>query len=165
MHLHTKSKLFSIHKKMKILNDENKTVYEVESKAISIHDTTYIRDEHNRQVAVLTCKPISMHETHLIEMASGEQIEIKTELFHLMEDVIRIDALGWELHGDLLQHDYQLVDMNGQVIAATHHKWVSLHDTYDIEVADEGDMDRIISVYVTLEKIIRSREQRRMNHD
>lgn len=55
--------------------------------------------------------------------------------------------------------------MSGQVIAATHHKWVSLHDTYDIEVADEGDMDRIISVYVTLEKIFRSREQRRMKHN
>lgn len=163
MLLHTKSKMLSIHQKMSVLNEEEQVVYTVESKAISIHDTTFIRDAEGRDVATLTHKPISLHETHDIAMASGETIELRTELFHFTDDVIHLEGLGWELHGDMLQHNYEIVDGEGRVLASAHHKWVSVHDVYFIDVLDESQIDRIVCVYVALEKIVRERESRRMN--
>ncbi len=164
MLLHTKAKMLSLHQKIEILDEADKAVYHVESKVVSMHDTTYIYDAQHRQLAVMKRKPVSLHETHDITLASGEEIEIRTELFHLMNDVIRIDSLGWELHGDVLQHNYELINENGQVIATTHHKWVSLHDVYYIDILQEKDVDRIVCIYVMLEKIIRGREQRRENN-
>lgn len=161
MLLHTKAKLFSLHQKMEILNEGEELVYEVESKVLSIHDTTYIRNAQGQEIGVLTHKPVSLHETHKIELANGEEFEIRTELFHVMKDVINIDSLGWQLQGDILQHDYQLADGMGNIIATAHHKWVSVHDVYYIDVIDEAQIDRIICVYVALEKIIRERENRR----
>ena len=164
MLLHTKAKMFSLHQKIEILNEADEPVYHVESKVFSLHGITYIYDAQNRQLAVMKRKPVSLHETHDITLASGEEIEIRTELFHLMNDVIRIDSLGWELHGDFLQHNYELIDQNGQVVATTHHKWVSLHDVYYIDILRENEVDRIVCIFVMLEKIIRGREQRRENN-
>ncbi len=165
MLLHTKAKMLSIHKKIEIMDEDDRVVYEVESKAVSVHDTTFIRKADGEEIAKVTKKPISMHETHTIEMASGEEIDIKTEWFHLMNDVIKIDSMGWELHGDVLQHNYELYDAMGNLVASTHRKWVSLHDVYYIDIRNESLTDRIVCVYVTLEKIIRDREQGRMNNN
>ncbi len=161
MLLHTKSKLLSIHQKMDILDEEDCVVYTVESKVVSIHNTTTISNAAGQEVAVLTHKPISLHETHDLVMASGEKIELRTELFHFTDDVVDLSGIGWQLRGDMLQHSYEIVDEAGRVLASAHHKWVSLHDVYYIDVLDESQTDRIVCIYVALEKIIRERETRR----
>ncbi len=163
MLLHAKSKMLSIHKKMEIMDEDDRVLYTVESKAISIHDTTYIRNAVGETIATISHKPISLHETHEIEFADGERVEVRTEWFHVMNDVIDLDGLGWQLRGDVLQHNYEFVNQLGAVMARTHQKWVSLHDVYYIDVLDEGQLDRIVCIYVALERIIREREIRREN--
>lgn len=163
MLLHSKSKMFSLHAKMEIMDEADEVIYTVESKALSIHNTTYVRDAQGREVAVITNKPVSLHETHDVRMASGEQFELRTELMHLMDDVIDLEGIGWQLRGDMLQHNYQILNERGETVATTHQKWVSVHDVYYIDVLDEGQADKIVSIYVALEKIIRARELRREN--
>ena len=163
MLLHAKSKMLSIHKKMEIMDEDDRVLYTVESKAISIHDTTYIRNAEGETIATISHKPISLHETHEIEFADGERVEVRTEWFHVMNDVIDLDGLGWQLRGDVLQHNYEFVNQLGAVMARTHQKWVSLHDVYYIDVVDERQLDRIVCIYVALERIIREREIRREN--
>ena len=163
MLLHSKSKMFSLHQKMEIMDEADQVVYTVESKVLTIHNTTYVHNAQGDEVAVITNKPVSLHETHEIRMASGEQFEMRTELMHLMDDVIDLDGIGWQLRGDMLQHNYQILNERGEMIATTHQKWVSVHDVYFIDVLDEGQVDKIVSVYVALEKIIRARELRREN--
>lgn len=165
MLLHTRSKLLSIHQKMDILDEDDRVVYTVESKVVSIHNTTTVTDADGQEVAVLTHKPISLHETHDIAMASGEKIELRTELFHFTDDVVDLTGVGWQLRGDMLQHNYEIVDGDGRVLATAHHKWASLHDVYTIDILDESQTDRIVCVYVALEKIIRERETRRANSE
>ena len=163
MLLHTKARIMSIHDKVQVLDEADQVVYSVQSKVLSIHHATTVRDAQGREVAKITQKPISLHETHDIEMASGEKIELRTELFHVMQDVIDLEGLGWRLHGDILEHDYEILDQRGQTIASAHHKWVSVHDVYYIDVMDESQMDKIVCVYLALEQIIRMRELQRAN--
>ena len=163
MLLHTKARIMSIHDKVEVLDEADQVVYSAESKVLSIHHATTVRDAQGREVAKITQKPLSLHETHDIEMASGEKIELRTELFHVMKDVIDLEGLGWRLHGDILEHDYEILDQRGQAIASAHHKWVSVHDVYYIDVMDESQMDKIVCVYLALEQIIRMRELQRAN--
>ena len=163
MLLHAKSKMLSIHKKMEIMDESDQVLYTVESKAISIHDTTYVRNAAGETIATIKHKPISLHETHIIELAGGEEAEVRTEWFHVMQDVIDLEGLGWQMRGDILQHNYEFVNSLGGVLARTHQKWVSLHDVYYIDVQDESQLDKIVAVYVALERIIREREIRREN--
>ena len=163
MLLHTRARIMSIHDKVQVLDEADEVVYSAESKVLSIHHATTVRDAQGREVAKITQKPISLHETHDIEMATGEKIELRTELFHVMQDVIDLEGLGWRLHGDILEHDYEILDQRGQTIASAHHKWVSVHDVYYIDVMDESQMDKIVCVYLALEQIIRMRELQRAN--
>lgn len=154
MKLQIKSKLASIHDKMDITNENGEKMYHVQSKVFSIHNFTYLTRATGEEVAKISRKVVSVHDTHYIEMNGGPTIELKEELFHLTKDVLNIDALGWQLLGDIVQHDYRLVDGQGTLLAETRRKWVTVHNTYEVDVLDEDNMDLIAAILVTLDKIV-----------
>ncbi len=165
MKLKMKAKLASIHNKISITDEEGGLVYQVYSKVFSLHNVTYLTDGEGEEIAVITRKPVSMHDIHTIQLVDGTEIELRTELLHLTKDVLDIEALGWQLTGDLTQHDYQLRDDQGQLLAQTHRKWLSLHDTYEVDVVDEERMDLIVAVLVALDKIVGDRQRVIQNAD
>ena len=158
MKLKMKAKIASIHNKISITDEEGGLVSQVHSKVFSLHNVTYLTDGEGEEIAVITRKPVSMHDVHTIQLVDGTEIELRTELLHLTRDVLDIEALGWQLTGNLLQHDYQLKDDQGQLLAQTHRKWLSLHDTYEVDVVDEERMDLIVAVLVALDKIMADRQ-------
>ena len=124
-------------------------------------EATYLKRAHGEEVATITCKVVSLHDTHLIEMKNGQTVELRSELLHATKDVLDIEALGWQLVGDLVQHNYRLADVNdeGRLLAQTHRRWLSLHNTYEIEILDEARADLIVAVLVALDKIVEDRER------
>lgn len=159
MKLKMKSKIASIHSKISITDEEGNLVYQVHSKVFSLHDVTYLTDGKGEEIAVITRKPVSMHDAHTIQLVDGTEIELRSELLHLTRDVLDIEALGWQLTGDLVQHNYQMMDDQGQMLAQTHRKWLSLHDTYEVDILDEERMDLIVAVLVALDKIVGDRQR------
>lgn len=157
MNLHMKSKVFSLHGKMDILDEEENIVYTVESKAISIHNKTYLQDSQGNEIAYIYRKPISLHETHFVEMNNGVNFELRTEWFHIVKDIINIEELGWSLRGDFFQHNYEILDENERVIASTHMKWFSIHKVYYIDIMDDSKIDTIVALDVALERIMQDR--------
>lgn len=160
MKMRIKSKIASLHSKMEITDENGQAQYYVHSKVLSLHNVTYIDRADGETVATLTRKPVSAHEVHLIEMADGTTVEIRTELWHVTKDILDIDELGWNLVGSAVQHDYKLMDSEGQVLAESHRKWLSLHNTYEVDVVDEAQMDKIVAVLVSLDKILGERQLR-----
>lgn len=165
MKLKMKAKIASIHNKISITDEEGNLVYQVHSKVFSLHNVTYLADGEGEEIAVITRKPVSMHDVHTIQLVDGTEIELRTELLHLTKDVLNIEALGWQLTGDLTQHDYQLTDDQGQLLAQTHRKWLSLHDTYEVDIVDEERMDLIVAVLVALDKLVAERQRVIQNAD
>jgi len=161
MKLQMKAKIASIHNKIEITDEHKRAVYHIKSKVLSVHDMTYLTRADGEEVATITRKVVSLHDTHFIEMSSGMTVELSSELLHLTKDVLNIEALGWRLEGDLIQHDYRLVDLDdgGRVLAQTHRKWLTLHNTYMIEIIAEESMDLIVAVLVALDKIVADRER------
>lgn len=159
MKLTMKAKIASVHNKIDITDEDGNAVYRVHSKVLSLHNVTYLTDGEGGEIAVITRKPVSFHDTHTIELMDGTEIELRAELLHLTRDVLDIEALGWQLTGDLVQHNYQLTDDQGQLLAQTHKKWISLHNTYQVDIVDEERMDLIVAVLVALDKIVGDRQR------
>lgn len=161
MKLQMKAKIASIHNKIEVVDEQKRPVYHIQGKIFSIHDVTCLRKANGEEVATITRKVVSLHNTHLIEMRDGRTIELQSELLHLTKDVLNIEALGWQFVGDIVQHNYRLVDVDdeGRLLAQTHRKWVTLHNTYEIEILDEENMDLIVAVLVALDKIVGDRER------
>lgn len=159
MELRMKSKRMSLHRKAQVTNSRGEILYCIHSKAVSLHDSTFVSRGDGAQVAIITRRPVSVHSTHLIQMADGREIELRAELLHLTKDVLDIDTLGWHLVGDVVQRDYWLMDGEGQMLAQARRKWLTLHNTYEIEVEEEGQLDTIIAVLAALDKIVEDRRR------
>lgn len=166
MKLLMKAKIASIHHKIEVTDEQKKPVYHIQGKVLSVHDVTYLRRADGEEVATISRKVVSLHDTHFIEMKDGRTIELQSELFHLTKDVLNIEALGWQFEGDIVQHNYRLVDVDdeGRLLAEAHRKWMSLHNTYELEILDEENMDLIVAVLVALDKIVEDRERVERNN-
>lgn len=162
MKYYLKQKLVPLHHAMKIFDEQDELAYEVESKMLSLHDKTYLKDAQGNEVAYLHAKAFSLHEVHYVDMANGTSFELSTELFHLTKDIIHIDALGWELHGDITSHDYQIIDeASHSILATVHRKFFSLHDVYEIEIFNEEMRDILMAAIIVLEHIHSGRDAAR----
>lgn len=163
MNLHLKNKILSMHHEIDIFDEADNQVYKVKSKAISIHDKTTISNAQGEEIASIHRKVISIHETYFVEMSNGISFDMRTELLHIFKEVIDIEALGWKILGNFMEHNYRIEDASGRLLASAHRKWISVHEKYAIDIQDESQADIIIAVYVVLEHIITMREAETVN--
>lgn len=156
MNLHIKAKVFSIHHKMDVLNDADEPVYRVSGKVVSIHDKTYLEDADGNKVAYIHAKAVSLHHVYYVEMVDGENFELSEQLFH-MKDIIDVPELGWQIRGNVLAFDFEIVDVDGRVLATAHRKLVSVHGVYDLEIADESRADELVALFIVVNHIVQAR--------
>ncbi len=156
--LFTSSKIFSLHRRIEVVNDREEVVYRAESKAISLHDRTEIFDAAGNLVAKMWKKVLTLHERHFIEMADGTNFQLSNELWHLIKDVTNVEELGWQLRGNIMALNFELYDADGSVIAVIGQKMFSLHDKYCIDIYKPEHEQKVIAILITLQHMIRDRE-------
>ncbi len=158
--LFTSSKVFSLHHRIEITDDQGTVAYRAESKAISLHDRTELFDAAGNSVAKIWKKLISLHERHYIAMADGTEFQFSNELWHIVKDVTNIEGLGWQLRGNVLGLNFELYDSDGSIIAVIGQKLISIHDKYCIDIYKPEHEQKVIAILITLQHMIRDRENR-----
>ena len=159
--LYTSTKVFSLHHRIEITDENKNVVYRSNAKVISLHDKTELYKASGEHVAHIERKLISLHERHYVTMDSGLHFEISNELFHIIKDVTNIIGLDWQLRGNILALNFELYDKDGSVIAVIGQKWISIHDKYCIDIYRPEYEEIIVAVLVTLQHMIRDREASR----
>ena len=156
--LYTSSKVFSLHHRIEVTDDAGQVVYRAESKAISLHDRTQIFDAQDNLVAKMWKKILTLHERHFIEMADGTDFQLSNELWHLVKDITNVEGLGWQLRGNIMALNFELYDVDGSIIAVIGQKMFSLHDKYCIDIYKPEHEQKVITILITLQHMIRDRE-------
>lgn len=156
--LFTTSKVFTLHKKIDITDENENVVYHAETKFPSIRDKTDITDASGNQIAHVERKIFTLHERHFVNMADGMDFEISNELLHIIKDVTNIVGLGWQLKGNILGLNFELYDENGEVIAVIAQKLFSVHDKYSIDIYRPEHEKVVIAILITLQHMIKDRE-------
>lgn len=156
--LFTTSKVFTIHKKTDITDEQENVVYRSWTKFPSLHDKTDITDAAGNQVAHIERKFFTLHERHFITMADGTSFQLSNELWHLIKDISNIEGLGWVLRGNIAALNFQLWDEHDQIIAVISQKIISLHDKYCVDIYQADKEKTIIAILVTLQHMIKDRE-------
>ena len=154
----TSSKVFSLHHRIEITDDQEAVVYRAESKFFSLHDKTDIYDAFEQPVAHIERKVLTLHQRHFVTMAAGTAFELSNELFHLIKDIINIEGLGWQLQGNILGLNFQLYDETGGIVAVISQKMFSLHDKYCIDIYRPECEDIVVAILITLQHMIRDRQ-------
>jgi uncharacterized protein YxjI len=102
-------------------------------------------------------KVLAIRPTFEIYNAQGQlQAQIKKKILNLIGSQWWMEnSSGQEIakvHGNILEHDYKVQSTDGQQIAQIHKKWVSVRDSYCVEIQNPSfDPFLVVSYAISMD--------------
>ncbi len=137
---HCEGKLFSLSKKMKMIEDAtDQAIYHFRKKIISLLPVYYLSDSTEKQIAVIKRR-----------FSFRPKVEIESDNGNFMID------------GDYFGHNFTLFEDNNEVASVTK-KWVSWGDSYEIAIHNEKQSQFFVALIILIDRIFHE-NKRRNNH-
>lgn len=148
MKLFVKEKLFSIHNRYYIYNENEEIEYEIESKAISIGDKTTIYDKEHNSIAYIEQEILHLMPHYNVYINGEYKFQIKKK-FQMFKNNYELSN-DYTVDGSTLSLDFIIKNNNGKEIAIINRKFLSIGDKYQIEIIDEKDINIILTIIVAI---------------
>jgi uncharacterized protein YxjI len=156
-----RDRMFSLGGDLNITDEHGSPVYFVDGKVISIGRRLEIKDPSTQEVlAVIQQRVISLLPTYEIELPGKFKATISKRI-SLITDRLKIDVPGpgdLDVHGDLFDHEYS-IDRHGQEVARVSKHWISLVDSYGVEVAEGEDPLLVLAAAVVIDEMLDRRRR------
>ena len=140
-------------------------LYYTKSSIFTLKGKTEIYDAKGNVIAYLEKRPVSLHEKHFVTMADGTKFTLSNELLHIIKDITNIEGLGWQIRGNIIGLNFNLLDEKGAPIATVGKKMISIHDKYCIDLYQLEHEQKVVAIVIQLEKMIESRRENREDND
>lgn len=148
MKLYINEKVFSIHNRFFVYNEQMEQVYEISSKVISIGDKTTIVDMAGKTIAYIEQE--IFHLTSNYNIYINETLETKiTKKFQFFKNDYTLDN-GYHVKGSAFAFDFSIYDTNEIEIASIKRKFFTIGDKYEINIIDENKLPLILSIIVAI---------------
>jgi uncharacterized protein YxjI len=138
--------LISIGDDFWIEDEEGKRVFKVDGKVLRIRKTLVFEDVNGRKLAQIQERLLTIKDTMAIEDANGDQLAtVKKALIAPLRDRWSVNVKNGpdlDVQGDILDHEYS-IKQGRKKIAEVSKKWLSLTDTYGVEI-DPGQNEILI---------------------
>lgn len=147
-------KLVSIGDDYVIRDESGREAFRVDGKVMTIRDALVLEDASGNELAKIHKKLLSIGKTYEISREGRPDISIRKSLFSPLHCKFHVDAGGDELEarGDLFDHEYTFT-RNGQEVASISKRWLSIRDTYGVEIDDGEDHATILACVVAIERM------------
>jgi uncharacterized protein YxjI len=146
-----REKVFGFGRDSAITDEDGRTVLEVDGKAF--RDRLVLREPGGREVAEVKRKLVALRPTYEIEIGGRDAATVRKKLFTPFVDRYVVDIPGpddLELVGDLFDHDFT-VRRGGTVVATVSKAFLTVRDTYGVDVAAGEDDLLILSAVLALD--------------
>ena len=141
-----RQKMFSIGDDFWIENQEGQRVFKVDGKALRLRKTLIFEDMNGNKLGQIQERWLPIRETMAIDGPDGEQIAVvKKALIAPLRDRWSVNVKNGpdlDVQGNILDHEYA-IKQGWNKIAEVSKKWLSLTDTYGVEI-DPGQNDVLI---------------------
>ena len=148
-----KEKWLALGNDFAITDQEGREVYYVDGRAFSIGDKLSFQDASRREVAFIRQKLLSWGPTYEITRGGELMAVVKKKLFTLLRCRFFVDVPGpndIEAQGNFFDHEYEFVQ-GGRAVAQVSKRWISLTDTYGIDVTAGADDVLILACVVVID--------------
>lgn len=148
-----RERFFAIGDDFDVLDEDGNKVFRVDGKAFSIRDKLIIENPDGDEVATVHRHLIALRPTYEIRIGGEEAAEVKKNLFTPFRDKFTIDVPGrddLEMKGDLLDHEY-VIELDGDEVAAVSKRWLTVRDTYAVQIKSGVDPLLIICSVLALD--------------
>ena len=158
-----REKFFSIGDDFDVLDEDGNKVFHVDGKVLSVRDKVVIEDLHGQELASVHRHLVSLRPTYEIRIGGETAAEVKKKLFTPFREKFTIDVPGpddLEMRGDLLDHEYT-IERGGEEVAAVSKRWLTIRDTYAVQVAAGQNPLLIIGSVLALDLALDREEKKR----
>ena len=158
-----KQKLLSWGDDFYIRDDQGREVFFVDGKAFSFGDKLSFQDLAGHELAFIKQKVFALGATYEIYRGGEIAAVVKKALFAPFHHRFTVDVPGpndLEATGDLLDHEYEF-RRGDDVVATVSKKWLTLADTYGIDIADDQDDVLILASAVVVDQACHPDDGRR----
>ena len=148
-----RERFFSIGDDFDVLDEHGNKVLHVDGKVFSVRNKLVIEDLNGDELASVHRHLIALRATYEIRVGGEKAAEVRKKLFTPFRERFTIDVPGpddLEMRGDLLDHEYT-IDRGGREVAAVSKRWLTIRDTYAVQVAADQDPLLIIGSVLALD--------------
>lgn len=141
-----RERFFSIGDDFDVLDEHGNKVFHVDGKVLSVRDRVVIEDASGHEVATLHRHLVALRPTYEIRIGGEKAAEVRKKLLTPFRDKFTIDVPGpndLEMKGDLLGHEY-VIERDGAEVAVVSKRWLTIRDTYAVQVT--GDVDPLLII-------------------
>ena len=156
-----RERFFGLGEDSDITDEQGQPVYHVDGKVLTLHNTLIVRDQEGTEVARVQRHLVALRPTYEITRQGQEVAEVRKKLFSPFVDRFTIDIPGPDdlsMTGDLFEHEYTIT-RGDQVVATVSKRWLSLTDTYSVDIAP-GEDDVLILASVLALDLAEDQERR-----
>ncbi len=147
--------LFSWGDDFTIKDADGRDAFHVDGKVLSFGDKLAFNDMEGNELARIEQKLLSLGPQYEIIRGGATVAVVKKHLFTLVRAKFSVDVPGpddLEAAGNFLAHEYAF-ERGGREVARASKKWVSLADTYAIEIDEGEDPVLILAAAVVIDLV------------
>jgi len=148
-----RERFFSIGDDFDVLDEDGNKVLHVDGKVFSVRDRVVIEDPSGAEVASVHRHLVALRPTYEIRIGGEKAAEVRKKLFTPFHERFTIDVPGpddLEMKGDLLDHEY-VIERGGVPVADVSKRWLTVRDTYAVQVAPEVEPLLVIGAVLALD--------------
>ena len=163
-----RERFFSIGDDFDVLDEHGNKVLHVDGKVFSLRNRVVIEDLSGAEVASVYRHLVALRPTYEITIGGEKAAEVRKKLFTPFRERFTIDVPGpddLEMKGDLLDHEY-VIEQGGVEVAAVSKRWLTIRDTYAVQVAAGVEPLLVIGAVLALDLAMeREHEEKEKNKD
>ena len=138
-----------------IKDADGRNAYRVDGRVFSFGDKLSIKDMGGQELVRIEQKLLSIGPQYEIIRGGSTVAVVKKHLFTLFRARFSVDVPGpddLEATGNFLDHEYAF-ERRGREVARASKKWVSLSDTYAVDVEEGEDPVLILTSAVVIDLV------------
>lgn len=151
-----KQKVLTLADSFTIKNDQGQGVYKVKGKLVSLGDRLSFQHMDGEEIAQIKQELISITPSYRIYREGKLLADVDKKLFSVLGDKFKVKvkdgAEDLEIRGNVLDFDYRF-KRGGDEIARVSKKWVSIGDSYGVEIEAGEDEVLILACAVVIDMI------------
>lgn len=156
-----KERIFSLRESYYIRNEQGDNLLEVNGRLLGIRDKLTLRDLQGNQVASVTKHLIALRPTYTIARPGQPDAVLKKDFINILREGFSVDLEGGlpdlRIQGDIFEHSYT-ISQQGVAVAQVSKKWISLRDSYVVDIAEGADTVLLLACAIVLDRITHEEE-------
>ncbi len=148
-----RERFFRLTEDSDITDEMGRPVFQVRGHLFSIHGTIMMMDMGGNEVATVRRELIALRPTYHITRQGYELAEVRKKFFSPFVDRFTIDIPGPDdlyMTGSLFEHEFT-IERGGEVVATVSKRWISLTETYGVDIAPGQDDALILASVLALD--------------